>query len=414
MARNASRKPASKRATNKGRGLKVPRRAGRGTGSSSRSLETVLAAFAHDVRTPLTGILALSELLATSGLGERERRWVAAIKDSAVHLDELTTLVVDAARSGARRLPVRHETFDLARFASLLAASVTARAEAKNLVGRTEIAADLPDYVNGDPAQLRVAMENLVSNAVKFTERGEVGLKIAAAPLPRGKCQLSFAVSDNGIGMSGAEIKRLFRPFAQASKTIAAKFGGSGLGLVQVRRLARAMGGDLTVESVPGRGSTFTLTVVVARADRRETREQALAAQERLRLAGQGLKILCVEDNPYGRVVMNAILTELGHQVGFAGSGEGAIEAVARDDYDAVLMDITLSGMDGLEATRRIRALPGPSGRVPVIGISGRSEPGAADAAIAAGMNAYLTKPVSPRDLAAALGNGVENMPADQ
>ncbi len=404
MARRVSRKTISKATGAKTRGQKAPQRASRGSESSPRIIETVLAAFAHDVRTPLTGILALSELLATSDLGERERRWVTAIKDSAEHLADLTTLVVDAARSGAQRLPVRRETFDLARFVSAMVASITARAEAKNLACRIDVAPNLPDYVKGDPSQLRTAMENLLSNAVKFTERGELGLKVAAEPQTQGKSRLSFIVSDSGIGMSAAEIKRLFRPFAQASLDIAAKFGGSGLGLVQVRRLARAMGGDLTVQSSPRGGSTFNLSVVVDRADRRETRRQALAASERGRLAGQQLKILCVEDNPYGRVVMNAILTELGYQVGFAGTGEAAVAAVLRGGYDAVLMDVTLVGMNGFEATRRIRALPGAAGRVPVIGISGRSGQADADAAIAAGMNAYLTKPTSPRDLADALG----------
>jgi two-component system, sensor histidine kinase len=244
----AGRKPAAKRAP------------------SPRAIETVLATFAHDIRTPLTGILAFSELLATSGLGERESRWVEAIKDAAGHLTELTTLAVEAARAGAGRLALRRETFALPCFAARLALSLVARAEAKGLACETSIQDDLPDHVAGDPALLRAAIENLVANAVKFTERGQVGLRIAAAPLARGKVRLSFTVSDSGIGMSDAEIGRLFRPFAQASEEIAQRFGGSGLGLVQVRRLARSMHGDLEVESTPGRGSAFHLTVVLDRA----------------------------------------------------------------------------------------------------------------------------------------------------
>lgn len=413
MAKKAKRKPVSKRIAKKSIGRSVTRRGtGRGAGGSSRAIESVMAAFAHDIRTPLTGILALSELLATSGLGERERRWVATIKDSADHLAELTTLVVDAARRGGQRRPLRQETFDLSRFVATLAASMTARAEAKNLVCRVDIAPDLPTYVGGDSAQLRTAMENLISNAVKFTEQGEIGLKIAAAPHGRNKYRLTFTVSDSGIGMSPAEIKRLFRPFTQASPEIAAKFGGSGLGLVQVRRLARAMGGDLTLDSAPGHGTICALAVVVDRADPRETRKQELAANERGRLAGGELRILCVEDNPYGRVIMNAILTELGHRVDFAGTGEAAVEAVSRGGYDAVLMDVTLAGMNGFEATRRIRALPGDAGRVTVIGISGRSAQADTDAAIAAGMDGYLAKPVSPRELAETLAKVQSNAAA--
>ena len=362
-----------------------------------RAIETVLATFAHDIRTPLTGILAFSELLATSGLGERESRWVEAIKDAAGHLTELTTLAVEAARAGAGRLELRRETFALPRFAARLALSLAARAEAKGLACETCIPGDLPDHVAGDPALLRAAVENLVANAVKFTERGQVGLQIAAAPLARGKLRLSFAVSDSGIGMSDAEIGRLFRPFAQASKEIALRFGGSGLGLVQVRRLARSMHGDLKVESTPGGGSVFHLTVVLDRAGPAAAR---VAAPDRTP-PGPALAFLCVDDNPYGRLVMNAIVTELGHRASFAASAVAALAALAAGHHDVVLMDVGLPGIDGYEATRRIRALPGRAGRVAVIGIIGQEDLDKGDAAAAAaGMDACLTKPVSPRMLA--------------
>ena len=379
-------------------------------GHSPRAIETVLATFAHDIRTPLTGIIAFSELLATSGLGEREGRWVEAIKDSAGHLAELTTLAVEAARAGAGRLKLRRETFPLPRFAARLAFSLAARAEAKGLACETEIRGDLPDHVVGDPALLRAAIENLMANAVKFTECGRVGLRIEVAPLGRGKLRVSFTVSDSGIGMSDAEIDRLFRPFAQASKEIAQKFGGSGLGLVQVRRLARSMHGDLEVESVPSRGSAFRLTVALDRA-----RPAAVAAvpPERALPKGQALEILCVEDNPYGRVVMNAIVTELGHRATFAGSAEAALAALAADGTDAVLIDVGLPGIDGYEATRRIRALPGRAGRVAVIGISADQAHPAEQAAAAAagGMDACLIKPVSPRMLAEALDGALRGEP---
>jgi signal transduction histidine kinase/CheY-like chemotaxis protein len=416
MAKIEARNGKSSRAASKRRGRPAVRRAAkevtkrltkrtarRTAERDTRAIETVLAIFAHDIRTPLTGILALSELLATSGLGERERRWIAAIKDAAEHLAELTTLIVEGARAGAGRTALRRETFHLPRLAAALAASLAARAEAKNLESEIDITADLPEHVTGDAARLRTALENLMANAVKFTDYGSVGLKVAAAPLARGRLRLTFTVTDSGIGMSAAEIKRLFRPFAQANPDIVQKFGGAGLGLVQVRRLAKAMRGDLEVESVPSRGSTFRLTVTVDRAATQEAGPGALAAAEHGGVAARSLGILCVEDNPYGRVVMNAILTELGHRVDFVGTGESAVEAVARGGSDVVLMDITLAGIDGFEATRRIRALPGAVGKIPVIGISGRTAASDADAAIAAGMNAYLTKPVSPRVLAETL-----------
>ncbi len=408
--RKTMRVPAlSKAAAKKTVGAETAgRKRARKRGLSPRAIERALATFAHDIRTPLTGIVAFSELLATSGLGERESGWVEAIKDSAAHLAELTTLAVEAARAGEGRLSLRRETFALPRFAARLAFSLAARAEAKGLACETAVHGDLPDEVVGDPALLRAAIENLMANAVKFTERGQVGLAIEARRLARSKLRLSVKVSDSGIGISDAELGRLFRPFAQASKEITQKFGGSGLGLVQVRRLARSMHGNLKVESVAGQGSTFHLTVTLDRA-----RPNAGAAAPRALPDAEALDILCVEDNPYGRVVMNALVTELGHRATFAGSADAALAALAQGNADAVLMDVALPGIDGYEATRRIRALPGGAARVAVIGICADQSPPAAQAAAAAaaGMNAWLVKPLSPRMLADALAK-VRDPPA--
>jgi CheY-like chemotaxis protein len=196
-------------------------------------------------------------------------------------------------------------------------------------------------------------------------------------------------------------LKLLFRPFAQASVEIARRYGGAGLGLLFVKRIAKAMGGDLKVTSKRGSGSSFRLSVLVERAEERRKSERSGVRMSSTR----PLSILCAEDNPYGRVVMNTILRQLGHRVDFAETGEAAVAAAKRGGYDAVLMDVALAGIDGIEATRRIRALPGKAGQVPVIGISGRSESGVEAAARAAGMSAYFSKPVSPRRLAQALAN---------
>ncbi|MGE0063509.1 MAG: ATP-binding protein, partial [Xanthobacteraceae bacterium] len=242
--------------------------------------------------------------------------------------------------------------------------------------------------------RLRAALENLADNAVKFTESGGVALAVNAEAAPRGRVRLSFALSDSGIGLSKQDMARLFKPFAQASEDVARRYGGAGLGLVFVRRIARAMGGDLRVASAPGRGSTFTFTALAEPFAARPAAETP---------APRSLKVLCAEDNPYGRVVMNTILTELGHRTDFVESGEAAVRAVANGNYDAVLMDVTLPILDGLAATRKIRELPGAAGRVAVIGISGKSEASDETAARAAGMSGYLVKPVSPTRLSEAL-----------
>ena len=369
-------------------------------------VQAALAAFAHEVRTPLTGILAISDLLATSDLGERERRWADTIKAGAEHLASLATLFVDAARTGKGAgkagSTLRQDLFNLGTLARTAGDSLAGRAAAKGLHAQVGISDKLPGLVVGDPVRLRAALENLIDNAVKFTDQGGVALEVAPWRPVKGKAKgrvgVAFAVSDSGIGLTMAEIKRLFRPFTQANVTIASRFGGAGLGLSSVKQLARAMGGDITVALRRGGGATFTLTVSLdaagpgkTRKTKGETEADAVAA----------LRVLSVEDNPFGRVVLNTILTELGHHAEFIGRGEDAVGRLAQGAFDAVLMDMVLPGIDGIEAIRRIRTMEAPLARIPIIGVSGRGEDEAASRE--AGADAFLVKPVSPRALATAL-----------
>jgi CheY-like chemotaxis protein/nitrogen-specific signal transduction histidine kinase len=385
--KRVSRVAAKKRAT---------RKAAAGPGV----VEAALAAFAHEVRTPLTGILAISNLLATSDLDERERRWVDTIKAGAEHLASLATLFVDAARSSGPGLTVRHDFFDLRTLARNAGDSLTGRAAARGLQSSVEISEKLPAFAIGDPVRLRAALENLIDNAVKFTERGDVTLQVSPLRAPKGKIGVAFAVSDSGIGLTLSEVKRLFRPFSQANVSIASRFGGTGLGLSSVKQLARAMGGDIVVTQRRGGGTIFTLSVVMLPAKGPVTIMTG-ADGEASAGASRPLHLLSVEDNPFGRVVLNAILTELGHQTEFIGQGEAAPERIAQGSFDAVLMDMVLPGINGIEAIRRIRALDAPLGRIAIICVSGRGEDEAASRA--AGADAFLVKPVSPRALATAL-----------
>jgi len=361
-------------------------------------VEAALAAFAHEVRTPLTGILAISDLLATSDLDERERRWVDTIKAGAEHLASLATLFVDAARGGGAG--VRQDFFDLRALARSAGDSLAGRAAAKGLQSRVDISERLPALVVGDPVRLRAALENLIDNAVKFTEAGGVALAVKPVRGVKGKVGIAFAVSDSGIGLTLNEIKRLFRPFSQANVSIASRFGGAGLGLSSVKQLARAMGGDIVVAQRRGGGATFTLTVTLTRARAAKQASSATDGDVSPEPAPP-LRVLGVEDNPFGRVVLNTILTELGHQAEFIGQGEAATERIAQGTFDAVLMDMVLPGIDGIETIKRIRQLGPPFGRIAIIGVSGRGDDEAASRA--AGADAFLVKPVSPGALATAL-----------
>jgi CheY-like chemotaxis protein/nitrogen-specific signal transduction histidine kinase len=384
------RKTRRAKATATRRRSKRPRKASR-----AGATELALASLAHEIRTPLNGILAMSELIAAADLPAREREWAAQVKSAAEHLAQLSTLVVDGVRAEKRGLALRGEPFRLRALAEAVGATLAARAETKGLAAEVAIADDLPDEVIGDAVRLRAALENLADNAVKFTERGRVTMTVSAAPASRKRHIVAFGFTDSGIGLSKPEIARLFRPFAQANG-VARRYGGAGLGLVFVRRLARAMGGDLTVTSAPGEGSAFRLSVTVETAPKKPAQRNRTAKTG----ATKALRVLCAEDNPYARIVLKTVLGELGHAVDFAGSGEAALAAVERGAHDLVLMDVTLPGMDGLAATRAIRALDGAAADVPIIGISGRSELRDAAAARDAGMNAFMVKPVSPAALA--------------
>jgi two-component system, sensor histidine kinase len=371
------------------------RRRTRASGAARRAEKAVLPIFAHDIRTALTGILALGELLASSNLGDRERRWAAGIKDSAQHLASLTTLVIDAAKADIGSLTLQQDVFRPRRLIEALGETLIARAETKGLRAEVKVASDLPDVLVGDVVRLRAALENLIDNAVKFTAAGAVRLHVQPSRAARGRVKITFAVADSGIGLTPAETRRLFRPFVQANAEIARRYGGAGLGVAVVKTLAKLMGGDLKVTSTRGKGSTFrfTATLPVASGAAAESAQVQASA-----VAQRRLKILCAEDNPYGRVILNTILAELGHNADFVGSGEEAVAAISRG-YDLVLMDVTLSGIDGLEATRRIRASSQATRTAPIIGISGRTEAGDAEAARIAGMNFYLRKPISPSAL---------------
>jgi two-component system, sensor histidine kinase len=407
--RPPKRRSPKKRAARLAAG-KAPKRAAKNTAKNTAKhsantaapgmIEAALAAFAHEVRTPLTGILAISDLLATSELGERERRWVDTIKAGAEHLASLATLFVDAARGGNAAAGVRQDFFDLRALARNAGDSLAGRAAAKGLQSEVDISERLPAHVVGDPVRLRAALENLIDNAVKFTEQGGVALEARPLRTVKGKVAVAFAISDSGIGITLNEIKRLFRPFSQANVSIASRFGGAGLGLSSVKAIARAMGGDIVIGQRRGGGTTFTLTVTLARAKASQAASSG-AVDNAPQATPQALRVLSVEDNPFGRVVLNAILTELGHQAEFIGRGEAAPERIAQGGFDAVLMDMVLPGIDGIEAIRRIRRLTPPLGRIAIIGVSGRGDDEAASRA--AGADAFLVKPVSPRALATVL-----------
>ena len=214
MRKVRSSRPAAKR-----------RRKRRTRPARAGAVETALAMLAHEIRTPLNGILAMSELIAAADLPERERQWANLVKGGAEHLAAVATLVVDGVRADRRKLVLRSEPFRPHVLAQELGATLAARAEAKGLAADVSIADGLPELVTGDRVRLRAALENLIDNAVKFTEAGRVALAVGASPAPRGRHRLTFTITDSGIGLTAKEIARLFRPFSQANAATARRYG---------------------------------------------------------------------------------------------------------------------------------------------------------------------------------------------
>src|SRR5262249_1685855 len=308
-----------------------------------------------------------------SELAERERRWVDTIKAGAEHLASLATLFVDAAKDRSAPSAIREDLFDLRALARSAGDSLAGRAAARGLQAEVEIADKLPSLVIGDSIRLRAALENLIDNAVKFTDAGRVSLEATPVRAGKGKVGVAFAISDSGIGLNLSEIRRLFRPFSQANVSIASRFGGAGLGLSSVKQLARAMGGDIVVAPRRGGGTKFTLTVSLGLAHP-PTGAGAGVVTGRPQGPARGVRILSVQANPFGRAGLNAVLTDRGPQAEFIGRGEDAAGRIAQGDFDAVLMDMVLPGIDGIEAIRRIRQLAPPLAGIAIIGVSGRND----------------------------------------
>ena len=366
---------------------------------SPRAVEAALAGIAHDIRTPLTGIVALAELLVSSELGAREREWAAAIKSGADHLAALATLIVDAAKADARGLLLRNEPFAPRTLAETVGSALAARASSKAIGAEIKIATDLPTLVSGDGMRLRAALENLADNAVKFTNEGTVTFTAAAKSLARGRVRLLFTFADSGIGIGAGELRKLFRPFAQASVKIA-----TTLWRRRARtflRQARGQGDGRRSQSRQQERRRVKFPPQCAGRIRRARHHGSKTADTRP-LPGRPLSVLCAEDNPYGRVVMNTILRELGHKADFVETGEAVVTAVERGGYDVVLMDVTLSGLNGIDATKRIRALPGRRVRRLSLEFRATARPATKRSRERAGMSFYFVKPVSPRKLAEA------------
>ncbi|HRJ00424.1 MAG TPA: ATP-binding protein [Hyphomonas sp.] len=373
---------------------------------ATRLKSEFLANMSHEIRTPLNGVLGMAQVLAHSNLSEGQAEQVGVILDSGKTLMVLLNDILDLSKIEAGRMDVSPVAGDLRHKLSGVFKLHEAAAREKGIGFQLFIHPSLPSRMIFDPVRVRQCIGNLVSNAIKFTSKGEVMIVVSSAPVGNGDHMITVHVSDTGVGIAQDKIERVFESFAQEDGSTTRRFGGTGLGLSITRKLARIMEGDVTAASEPGRGSVFTLTFKAHSAEPVVLAGDEGIAQIPPRKARNGLtgcRALVVDDNGINRRVARSFLEHHGIEIGEACDGNDALEKLSRDKYDIVLMDIHMPGLDGAEAFRRLRNSGSINRLTPTIALTADSMHGDRERFLSKGFDGYVSKPIEERALISAI-----------